>query len=203
MLQHNKIVVNLVQLTNYAYLFHQGLKNHQRTVSVLTRRMGSLVLIDRIQFYRRRRSAVALFYSISLIVAVLLPYQCVLSEAIDQSEDQGKPNLIMIMTDEHNLRTLQCYRDLMEKDQAYPWGGGVKVKTPYIDSLASNGAIFKNFYTVSPREYNCTTHGYAFSYFLCSSMILTMTYDAVDVHIPHFRKPYQSILGHSLHTVAS
>ena len=63
-----------------------------------------------------------------------------------------KPNLIMIMTDEHNLRTLGCYRDLMDEKQAFPWGEGVKVDTPNIDQLAKDGAVYKNFYTVSPRK---------------------------------------------------
>ena len=68
------------------------------------------------------------------------------------SEPPTKPNLIMIMTDEHNLRTLGCYRDLMDEKQAFPWGEGVKVDTPNIDQLAKDGAVYKNFYTVSPRK---------------------------------------------------
>ena len=60
----------------------------------------------------------------------------------------------MIMTDEHNFRTLGCYRDLMEQEQAFPWGEGVKVDTPNLDKLAQDGAIYKNFYTVAPRKYN-------------------------------------------------
>jgi arylsulfatase A-like enzyme len=63
----------------------------------------------------------------------------------------------MIITDEHNLRTLGCYRDFMEsqnqRDQAYVWGDALKVETPNIDRLASEGALFTNFYTVLP---NCT-----------------------------------------------
>lgn len=60
------------------------------------------------------------------------------------------PNVIVIMTDEHNLRTLGCYRELMEQSQAEVWGPGVKVETPHLDSIASKGVIFSNFYTVSP-----------------------------------------------------
>ncbi len=74
------------------------------------------------------------------------------SAATAESVDDEKPNLIMIMTDEHNLRTLQCYRALMDDEQAYQWGGGVEVETPHIDSLARDGAIFTNFYTVTPRK---------------------------------------------------
>ena len=69
-----------------------------------------------------------------------------------QTPTETKPNLIMIMTDEHNLRTLGCYRDLMDEKQAFPWGEGVKVDTPNIDQLAKDGAVFKNFYTVTPRK---------------------------------------------------
>jgi len=66
-----------------------------------------------------------------------------------------RPNLIMIMTDEHNFRTLGCYRDLMERKQAHPWGEGIKVNTPNLDKLAQGGAIYKNFYTVAPRKLQC------------------------------------------------
>ena len=36
----------------------------------------------------------------------------------------NRPNLLIIHTDEHNFRTLGCYRDLMEEDQAFVWGTG-------------------------------------------------------------------------------
>ena len=61
-----------------------------------------------------------------------------------------EPNLIVIMTDEHNLRTLGCYRDRMKKSQSFVWGDGIKVDTPHIDSLAREGALFTNFNTVAP-----------------------------------------------------
>ena len=54
------------------------------------------------------------------------------------------------MTDEHNLRTLGCYRQQMTNDQASMWGENVIVETPNIDKLASQGALFTNFYTVAP-----------------------------------------------------
>jgi len=52
---------------------------------------------------------------------------------------EKKPNIIVIMTDEHNLKTLGCYRDLLGDEQAYPWGPGVNIETPYIDSFACEG----------------------------------------------------------------
>jgi len=52
------------------------------------------------------------------------------------------------MTDEHNMRTLGCYREII--NDPFVWGEGVSVKTPNIDSLARDGAIFTNFNTVAP-----------------------------------------------------
>ena len=46
--------------------------------------------------------------------------------------NSSSPNLIVIMTDEHNFRTLGCYRELMQKRQAYMWGPAV-VETPNSD----------------------------------------------------------------------
>lgn len=62
----------------------------------------------------------------------------------------NSPNLLIIQTDEHNFRTLGCYREHLSEDQAFVWGPGVKVDTPYIDSLANDGAICTSFYAVSP-----------------------------------------------------
>jgi uncharacterized sulfatase len=61
-----------------------------------------------------------------------------------------KPNVIIIHTDEHNLRTLGCYRDLMTENQAFQFGKDVKVDTPNIDFLAKNGCLFNNFITPYP-----------------------------------------------------
>jgi uncharacterized sulfatase len=64
---------------------------------------------------------------------------------------KGKqPNLLIIHTDEHNFRTLGCYRDLMSDDQSFVWGKGVKVDTPHLDSLARDGAIATSYYAASP-----------------------------------------------------
>lgn len=64
-------------------------------------------------------------------------------------EEIDKPNIIWVITDEHNFRTLGCYRDLMASDQALQWGANV-VETPNIDWLADNGAIFTSMYASSP-----------------------------------------------------
>ncbi len=61
-----------------------------------------------------------------------------------------QPNLVIVMTDEHNFRTLGCYRDQLAEDQAFVWGKGVKVDTPHLDALAAEGALLTNFYVSSP-----------------------------------------------------
>jgi arylsulfatase A-like enzyme len=45
------------------------------------------------------------------------------------------PNVLLILTDEQNLSTLSCY--------------GGHVETPHIDSLAADGALFRNYFTNS------------------------------------------------------
>ncbi|MCZ6855861.1 MAG: sulfatase [Gammaproteobacteria bacterium] len=61
-----------------------------------------------------------------------------------------RPNLLVITTDEHNFRTLGCYRDLMPEDQALIWGNDAIVTTPHIDWLAQQGAICTSFYATTP-----------------------------------------------------
>ena len=63
---------------------------------------------------------------------------------------RSQPNVIIIQTDEHNLRTLGCYREQMNEDQAFVWGKGNQVDTPNIDSLARDGLICTNYFASSP-----------------------------------------------------
>jgi arylsulfatase A-like enzyme len=58
-------------------------------------------------------------------------------------------NLLVIQTDEHNFRTLGCYRRLMPEEQALMWGSAV-VETPHIDWIAQQGAICTGFYATTP-----------------------------------------------------
>ena len=67
-----------------------------------------------------------------------------------QSLEKSKPNLLILHTDEHNFRTLGCYRSLLPKEQAFVWGDGVAVETPHLDSIAKNGLLCDRYYTVSP-----------------------------------------------------
>lgn len=61
-----------------------------------------------------------------------------------------QPNLLIIHTDEHNLRTLGCYRNTMSEEQALMWGKDVIVETPNIDQLAKEGVLCENWYASSP-----------------------------------------------------
>lgn len=60
----------------------------------------------------------------------------------------------MIITDEHSIRTLGSYIDFFrsqgQDEQASIWGEGIEVETPNIDRLATEGALFTNFFTVAP-----------------------------------------------------
>lgn len=70
---------------------------------------------------------------------------------LQQSIAQKKtPNLLIIHTDEHNLRTLGAYRETLPKAQAEMWGEGIIVETPNIDRIAREGALCKNWYATSP-----------------------------------------------------
>ena len=61
-----------------------------------------------------------------------------------------QPNLLIIQTDEHNFRTLGCYREHLSIEQAFVWGDGINVETPNIDFLAENGVLFTKFYATTP-----------------------------------------------------
>ncbi|WP_419189649.1 sulfatase [Stieleria marina] len=61
-----------------------------------------------------------------------------------------KPNVLIIVTDEHNFRTLGCYRDQMDREQAEMWGPGAVVETPHIDRLADEGVLCTRAYATAP-----------------------------------------------------
>ena len=67
-----------------------------------------------------------------------------------QAADRTGPNLVVIHTDEHNFRTLGCYRDTLPPEQAFMWGEDSVVETPNIDWLAKNGALCTSFYATTP-----------------------------------------------------
>ncbi|MDL2255752.1 sulfatase [Parabacteroides sp. OttesenSCG-928-K15] len=63
---------------------------------------------------------------------------------------EEKPNILIIHTDEHNFRTLGCYRELLSPEQAFMWGKEAVVETPNIDYLARQGILFRNCYATTP-----------------------------------------------------
>ena len=62
---------------------------------------------------------------------------------------QEKPNIILIITDEHNFRTIGAHRNLLTPEEALIWGNTV-VETPNIDRIGNEGAIFTSFYAAAP-----------------------------------------------------
>lgn len=63
---------------------------------------------------------------------------------------QDKPNIVIIHTDEHNFRTLSCYRECLQNRQAFPWGETAVVETPNIDALARRGVLYTRCYATTP-----------------------------------------------------
>jgi len=82
------------------------------------------------------------------VVASALSLLFVSSLVAGQTKVQ--PNVLLIVTDEHNFRTLGCYREQMTRQQAEMWGQNVVVPTPHIDKLAAEGVICTRAYATSP-----------------------------------------------------
>lgn len=80
----------------------------------------------------------------------ILPIGIVALFLIDASFAANRPNVLLIITDEHNFRTLGCYRELMPREQGEMWGEGVVVPTPNIDGLARDGVICTRAYATAP-----------------------------------------------------
>lgn len=77
-------------------------------------------------------------------------YSACMLLSITATAQNNNPNLLIIHTDEHNFRTLGCYREILNEDQAFMWGKDTYVKTPNIDALAKQGALCTSFYAASP-----------------------------------------------------
>ena len=73
----------------------------------------------------------------------------------NRNKNKKRPNVIVIMTDEHNFRTISSYRNHLlskyPKESVDVWGDNVFVETPNIDSLANDGVLFTNFYSPLPQ----------------------------------------------------
>jgi arylsulfatase A-like enzyme len=84
-----------------------------------------------------------------LHIAPVYALLCILF-ATSKGRADPPPNLLIIHTDEHNFRTLGCYRDLLSEEQAFMWGKDAVVTTPHIDWIADQGAICTSFYATTP-----------------------------------------------------
>lgn len=84
------------------------------------------------------------------ILILLSFFQCSQKEVETKENNIFQPNLLIIQTDEHNFRTLGCYRDQLSHEQAFVWGDGNNVETPNIDFLAKNGVLFTKYYAATP-----------------------------------------------------
>lgn len=69
---------------------------------------------------------------------------------LNTSFASDSPNVLLIITDEHNFRTLGCYREWMPREQAEMWGLGATVSTPHLDRLAKEGVMCTRAYATSP-----------------------------------------------------
>ncbi|MFN3194241.1 MAG: sulfatase [Aureliella sp.] len=92
-----------------------------------------------------RRFSTARFFAIVMTLSLL----GLITPRPALSED-ARLNLLIIQTDEHNFRTLGCYRETMSPEQALIWGADAIVETPAIDSIAQRGAVCTSFYATSP-----------------------------------------------------
>ena len=93
-------------------------------------------------YYKKGYMKINRFHTCGLIVALVLKLNGLLA--------QTTPNLLILHTDEHNFRTLGCYRETIDSAQAYLWGTTEMATTPNIDRLADNGILCTSFYANSP-----------------------------------------------------
>lgn len=84
------------------------------------------------------------------LLIILSLFRCSEKELEQKEDSTFKPNLLIIQTDEHNFRTLGCYREQLSHEQAFVWGDGNNVETPNIDYLAKNGVLFTKYYAATP-----------------------------------------------------
>ncbi|MDZ8117000.1 sulfatase-like hydrolase/transferase [Pontiella agarivorans] len=65
-----------------------------------------------------------------------------------------KPNLLIVVTDEHSLRTLTIYKELLiergQPERANPWGVIDGFCTPHIDRIGHEGAVLTSMYASAP-----------------------------------------------------
>ncbi|MBB3696601.1 sulfatase-like hydrolase/transferase [Flammeovirga yaeyamensis] len=70
------------------------------------------------------------------------------------AQKKNKPNLILIITDEHNFRTIGAYKDIIKKkgleEMANPWGEIPNFSTPHINRIGNEGAVLTSMYSTTP-----------------------------------------------------
>jgi len=84
------------------------------------------------------------------VTTLLLPNARTQATSPVNRESVDLPNVLMIVTDEHNFRTLGCYRKSMPLEQGEMWGRGNIVRTPNIDRIAAQGVICTRAYATTP-----------------------------------------------------
>jgi arylsulfatase A-like enzyme len=83
-----------------------------------------------------------------IMFRIALLTSCIICTLVSRADD--RPNILIIITDEHNFRTLGCYREQMSREQAEMWGPGAIVETPHIDRIAHEGVICTRAYATAP-----------------------------------------------------
>ena len=63
-------------------------------------------------------------------VSLLVALAAITLPVTSRTATAAPTNVLLIITDEHNFRTLGCYREWMPREQAEMWGLGAVVPTP-------------------------------------------------------------------------
>ena len=84
------------------------------------------------------------------LVSLVLLLAAVVSSLFCRTATAAATNVLLIITDEHNFRTLGCYRELMPREQAEMWGVGAIVLTPNYDRVAKEGVLCTRAYATAP-----------------------------------------------------
>ena len=84
------------------------------------------------------------------LVSLVLLFAAVASSVPCRTAAAAPTNVLLIITDEHNFRTLGCYREWMPREQAEMWGLGAVVPTPNLDRLAKEGVLCTRAYATAP-----------------------------------------------------
>lgn len=108
-------------------------------------------------FHFFRLSAILTIFHIFIILPIFFWFVCaevgpnVFAETLPETTAPSlPPNLLIIHTDEHNFRTLGCFRETLPPEAQNVWNCESMADTPNVDSLAKQGLLFRHFYTNCP-----------------------------------------------------